>query len=167
MKIKANQCEAFVHRCRFLPFYFDAMKIENLLWQFSQPFADNEICQFQLCQATDHAPSPAHRQLKRHSEYNFILGRYQKSISTVRQMCQFYIQICIDYATFLKLCSLYGLCRHSVSSYKVITVVSGVRRLSTAVWPEARNMGIFELILNRVKRRRRRANNGAEGVARV
>jgi len=31
------------------------MKIENILWQFSWPFADNEICQFQLCPATDHA----------------------------------------------------------------------------------------------------------------
>lgn len=116
-------------------------------------------------------PSIRHRQLKRHSEYNFILGRYQKSISTVRQMCQFYIQIFIDYATFLKLCSGTGRlsmdCADTQCQAKVITVVSGVRRLSTAVWPEARNMEIFELILNRVKRRRRWANNGVEGVARV
>lgn len=58
-------------------------------------------------------------------------------------------------------------CADTQCQAKVITVVSGVRRLSTAVWPQARNMEIFELILNRVKRRRRRANNGVEGVARV
>lgn len=48
---------------------------------------------------------------------------------------------------------------------KVITVVvSGVRRLSTAVRPEAQNMEIFELILNQVKRRRRANNEGKKRV---
>lgn len=51
---------------------------------------------------------------------------------------------------------------------KVITVVvSGVRRLSTAVRPEAQNMEIFELILNQVKRRRRANNEEKKGGMRL
>lgn len=92
----------------------------------------------------------------------------QKSISTVRQMCQFYIYKSASITLFLKL--LYRQCRGDWASEtdtqcqaKVITVVSGVRRLSTVVRPEAQNMEIFEFILNQVKRRRRANNEEKKG----
>jgi len=54
------------------------MKIENLLWQFGlQQRADNEICQFQLCQGKTHAPR---RGPKKYSNPN-LFQRFTKCVN--------------------------------------------------------------------------------------
>lgn len=106
---KSKQINAQLLSTQLLPSLKSDENWKNLLWQFSLPFADNEICQFQLCQATlrQATPSQPKRPKTHQAAGNWnVRGKRQMRSSncprpvngiycdkaTVRQMCQFYVK---------------------------------------------------------------------------